>query len=106
MGYFLALAILEPTPAAWWDKYLHLCRVFATLPILFTTESSVTDCNRPPARGKCVRVDWRAWLPDEKAQVFHREVRQLESSYAMLSVSLDQAIELWQLGHSGMSLQL
>jgi len=46
-----------------------------------------------------------AWLPDEKAQVFHKEARQLESSYAMLSVSLDEAIELWQLGHSGKSLQ-
>ncbi len=44
-------------------------------------------------------------LPDEKAQVFHKEARQLESSYAMLSVSLDEAIELWQLGHSGKSLQ-
>ena len=65
----------------------------------------MTDCNRPPARGKCVRDDWRAWLPDEKAEVFHKEVRQLESSYAMLSVSLDEAIELWQMGHSGKSLQ-
>ena len=73
--------------------------------MLFTTENSATDCNRPPARGKCVKDDWRAWLPDEKAQVFHKEARQLESSYAMLSVSLDEAIELWQLGHSGKSLQ-
>jgi hypothetical protein len=64
----------------------------------------VTDCNRPPSRGKCVRDDWRAWFPDEKAQVFHKEVRQPESSCAMLSVSLDEAIELWQLGHSGKSL--
>jgi len=65
----------------------------------------VTDCNRPPSRGKCVRDDWREWFPDEKAQVFHKEVRQPESSCAMLSVSLDEAIELWQLGHSGKSLQ-
>jgi hypothetical protein len=68
-------------------------------------ETFVTDGNRPPARGKCVRDDWRAWLPDEKAQVFHKQVRQLESSYAMLSVSLDEAIELWQLGDSGKSMQ-
>ena len=65
----------------------------------------MTDRNRPPARGKCVRDDWRAWLPDEKAQVFHNQVRQLESNYAMLSVSLDEAIELWQMGHSSKSLQ-
>ena len=65
----------------------------------------MTDCHRPPARGKCVRDVWRAWLPNEKAQVFHKEVRQLESSYAMLSVSLDEAIELRQLGHVGKSLE-
>ena len=33
----------------------------------------MTDCHRPPARGKCVRDVWRAWLPNEKAQVFHKE---------------------------------
>jgi hypothetical protein len=82
-----------------------LPRFFATLRILFTRETSVIDCNRPPARGKRVRDDWRAWLPDEKAQVYDKQVRQLESSYAMLSVSLDEAIELWQLGHSSKSLQ-
>jgi hypothetical protein len=65
----------------------------------------VTDRNRPPARSRRVRDDWRAWLPDEKAQVFHQQVRQLESSYAMLSVSLDEAIALWQLGDSGKSTQ-
>jgi hypothetical protein len=65
----------------------------------------VKDCVRPPTRGKSVKDDWRAWLPEEKAQVFHKQVQQLESSYAMLSVSLDEAIELRHLGHSGKSLQ-
>jgi len=57
----------------------------------------------PPlsARGKSVKDDWRAWLPEEKAQVFHKQVHELESSYAMLSVSLDEAIELRQLGEPG-----
>jgi len=61
----------------------------------------------PPlsARGKSVKDDWRAWLPEEKAQVFHKQVHELESSYAMLSVSLDEAIELRQLGEPGKSLQ-
>jgi hypothetical protein len=66
----------------------------------------VNDCVRPPlARGKSVKDDWRAWLPEAKAQVFEKHVRELESSYVMLSVSLDEAIELRQLGQPGKSLQ-
>jgi hypothetical protein len=65
----------------------------------------VKDSVRPPTRGKSVRHDWRAWLPEEKAQVFLKQVQQLESGYAMLSVSLDEAIELEHLGHSGKALQ-
>jgi hypothetical protein len=57
------------------------------------------------SRGKSVKDDWRAWLPEEKAQIFHKYVHELESSYFMLSVSLDEAIELRQLGHWGKSLQ-
>ena len=56
-------------------------------------------------RGKSVKDDWRAWLPEEKDQIFHKYVRELESRYFMLSVSLDEAIELRQLGHPGKSLQ-
>jgi hypothetical protein len=63
------------------------------------------DSIRPPARGKSVKDDWRAWLPEAKAKVYHKQVQELESSYMMLSVSLDEAIELWQLGRSGKSLQ-
>ncbi|HEV1994749.1 MAG TPA: hypothetical protein VGR03_10490 [Candidatus Acidoferrum sp.] len=63
------------------------------------------DSVRPPTRGKSVKDDWRAWLPEEKAQVFLKQVQQLESGYAMLSVSLDEALELKHLGHSGKSLQ-
>ena len=64
------------------------------------------DCDGPPStRGKSVKDDWRAWLPQEKAQVFHKQVHELESSYAMLSVSLDEAIELRQMGEPGKSLQ-
>lgn len=51
-----------------------------------------------PARGKSVKDDWRAWLPNEKAQVYEEQVRELESSYAMLSISLDEALELRQMG--------
>jgi hypothetical protein len=55
----------------------------------------------PSARGKSVKDDWRAWLPGEKAQVFEKHVHELESSYVMLSVSLDEAIELRQMGQQG-----
>jgi hypothetical protein len=63
------------------------------------------DSIRPLNRGKCVKDDWRAWLPEAKAQVFRSQVHQLESSYVMLSVSLDEAIELEQMGQLGKSQQ-
>lgn len=52
----------------------------------------------PSARGASVQADWRAWLPEEKAQVFHSLVEQLESVYTMFSVSLNEAIELLHQG--------
>jgi hypothetical protein len=36
--------------------------------------------------------DWRATLPREKNQVFEKTVRDWECSYAMMSVSLDEAL--------------
>jgi hypothetical protein len=105
MGYLCTRDTRAKTASSVRQIPTPLPRLFGTLPILFPTENLVRECNRPPARGRCVKDDWRAWLPDEKAQVFHKQVRQLESSYAMLSVSLDEAIELWQLGRRGTSLQ-
>ena len=63
------------------------------------------DCDRPSTRGRSVKDDWRAWLPEAKAQVFDKQVQRLESSYVMLSVSLNEAIELRHLGQPGKSLQ-
>lgn len=59
----------------------------------------------PLARGTSVERDWRAWLPKEQEKVFCIHVRQLESSYAMLSVSLNEALELRQEQRLGQSLQ-
>jgi hypothetical protein len=57
------------------------------------------DCVRPPsARGASVKDDWRAWLPEEKESVFCAYVQHLEASYIMLSVSLNESIELRQAG--------
>lgn len=47
-----------------------------------------------PARGMSVKDDWRAWLPNDKDEVFRRYVRQLEVGYNMLSVSLDEVLAL------------
>lgn len=52
----------------------------------------------PSARGTSVKDDWRAWLSEEKDQVFRSHVRQLEISYNMFSVSLDEALALRQGG--------
>lgn len=51
-----------------------------------------------PARGTSVKDDWRAWLPEHKDQIFHLYVRQLEIQYNMLSISLDEALQLRQGG--------
>ena len=61
--------------------------------------------SRPPSRGKSVKDDWRIALPKAKARVYERQVRDLESSYVMWSVSLDQAIELRHVGQPGKSLE-
>ncbi len=78
---------------------------FAILAALSRRRAPVRDCVRPPStRGKSVKDDWRAWLPEAKAQIFQNQVQLLESNYAMLSVSLDEALELRHLGHPGKSL--
>lgn len=57
------------------------------------------DSGRPPsARGSSVQQDWRAWLPEEKAQVFQKHQRDLDSLYYMFSVSLNESIELKHIG--------
>jgi hypothetical protein len=45
-----------------------------------------------------VQDDWRARLPEEKLKVFAAYVRRLESTYGMLSVSLNEALALRQEG--------
>ena len=63
------------------------------------------DRVRPfPARGISVRHDWCAWLPDEKEKFFHRNRQELESSYTMWSITLDEAISLHREGQFGKSL--
>ena len=57
------------------------------------------DCvHAPLSRGASVKADWRAKLSQEKNEVFGTYVRQFETSYAMFSISLDEAIELRQAG--------
>jgi hypothetical protein len=58
----------------------------------------VRDRVRPPSARGTVKEDWRAWLSAEKDQVFRSHVRQLEISYNMFSVSLDEALALRQGG--------
>lgn len=58
-------------------------------------EISVKESSRSRSpRGTTVQQDWRAWLPEEKAAVFHKQESHLESLYNMFSVSLDEAIGL------------
>lgn len=59
----------------------------------------------PSARGLSVKDDWRAWLPEEKYRLFRSYVDQIEVSYNMLSVSLDEALEFRHSGHFGKASQ-
>jgi hypothetical protein len=52
-----------------------------------------------------VQDDWRAWLPQEKAQVFGAYAQQLEAIYTMFSVALNEAIELRRTGSVAKSYQ-
>jgi len=66
----------------------------------------VKDSVRAPfARGTSVDRDWRAWLPQEQEKVFRIHVQELESNYTMLSVSLNEALELRREQSIGQSLQ-
>ena len=47
-----------------------------------------------PPRYVSVQEDWRAWLPDDKYRAFQAISQELETSYSMLSVSLNEAISL------------
>jgi hypothetical protein len=49
-------------------------------------------------RNCSVQADWSSWLPPAKAEAFDACVRQLEISYGMFSVSLDEALELRRIG--------
>jgi hypothetical protein len=57
------------------------------------------------ARGSSVQQDWRVWLPEQKAQIFHKLQHDLESLYYMFSVSLNEAIELKHIGLLARSLE-
>jgi len=66
----------------------------------------VIDRVRPPsARGESVREDWHAWLTEAKEVVFQRYEQQLESNYAMFSISLNEAIALLREGRLVTALQ-
>jgi hypothetical protein len=56
-----------------------------------------------PSKHSSVQEDWSTWLPPAKAATFDSCVRQLEISYGMFSVSLNEALELRRIGKAGQS---
>lgn len=88
-------------------KMLPLEYVFDILPAAAPRENPVRDRLTPPtARGTSVKQDWRAWLPEEKSKVFGFYVQQLEASYTMLSITLNEALELRHAGHLAKCFQI
>jgi hypothetical protein len=47
--------------------------------------------DRPVSRPRSIQQDWRAWLPEEKSSLFIGMFDELEVSYTILSVALDDA---------------
>ena len=54
--------------------------------------------NRGLRRAASVQEDWVAWLPEEKDRLFDATLNELEISYGILSVTLDDAFNLCQQG--------
>ena len=51
------------------------------------------------SRRNAVRDDWLAWLPPGKLRLFERAVHDWDADYAMLSVTLDEALTLLKREH-------
>jgi len=47
--------------------------------------------DRPVSRPRTIQEDWLAWLPEEKSSLFRSMFDELEVSYTILSVALDDA---------------
>jgi hypothetical protein len=54
--------------------------------------------NRGLRRTASVQEDWVAWLPEEKDRLFDATLNELEISYGILSVTLDDAFNLCRQG--------
>jgi len=62
--------------------------------------------SRPSSqRGESVSRDWRIPLSRDKSQVYLGTVHQLETSYCMFSVNLDEALGMRRAGRLGMAHQ-
>jgi len=58
-----------------------------------------------PRRGTTVKDDWRSWLSERKEEVFRARLFELETSYGMFSVVLNEALELHHCGRVAKSWQ-
>ena len=59
----------------------------------------------PTPRYDSVQQDWRSLLPEAKSAFFEAHVRELENAYLMLSVSLNEAIDLSRHGYLAKAFQ-
>src|SRR5260370_16577091 len=83
-------------------KFLLPQNYFGIVPGL-RRETVGARANTLNSRWSPVQKDWSAWLPAAKAEAFDSCVRQLEISYHMFSVSLNEALELRRIGKAGHS---
>jgi len=65
----------------------------------------VTRAKRAGQRSSTVREDWLAWIPNEMDQLFDATRQELESSNAILCITLDEALSLCKGGQSDFTME-
>ena len=88
------------------NKHLAV-KVLCYTPRSFAVGPSMLKHSRTSTspRSSSVKDDWRAHLPEQKSQVFSTYVHDLEATYGMLSVTLNEALELLRQSELGKSCQ-
>jgi hypothetical protein len=90
-------------PLLWIRRVVHKVRKSPkrsdSIDFRFNELADLSATSKRP-RQKSVGEDWSAWLPEDKAQFFDVHVRQLEAAYALLSISLNEALELQRIGQA------
>lgn len=82
------------------ERQENACVKGAVISSQFPRRMGLEDAivNRGLRRTASVQEDWLAWLPEEKDRLFDATLNELDRSYGILSVTLDDAFDLCRQG--------